>query len=184
MSPRENAETPQALFTEFVSQGFIKQHKIKKVEMVITREAYNPFEYDKEIYSGIPGILTTYSFTPEGLLDSEGNGLSSTRTRYHYDENNEVVGQDFGSMTENYTPADVNLKNRMKWTSKGNLKRSMKLRITSACYGVNANYRFQIDNMQQPPIYGQSKFIEAAGERYAGTYPETLDVYFRYEFYE
>jgi len=179
-------DTPSAFFTEFISQDFIRQHKIKNVDMVITRETYNPFEYDKETYSSIPGILTSYSFRPDGILESEGNGISSVRARYHYDENNEIIGQDFsfGDEYRNYSLADVRLKNRMKWVSKGNLKKQMQLHVSSACYEVNADYLFELSDTQTLPMFGKGEFLKASGERYSDQYPETLDIYFRYEFYE
>jgi len=185
MNSTETPYAPAAYYTEFVSQDYIRQHKIKKVEMIITRESFNPYEQkDKGLLEGmaLPGISTTYHFSSEGLLIAEENGMSAMITRYHYDESNQIKGREFESGDyNNFELADVRLKQRIKWTLNDQSENIKILNVSSACYEINADYIFQLNTNRSLPTQGRAKLLRVTGERYAEQYPETLDVYLRYE---
>ncbi len=183
----ELAPAQSAYFTTLVTRDLVAQHKVKKVDMIITREAFNPFEYEEkgllEEFAQLPGISTKYVFSRDGLLTTEGNGMTSSMTYYHYDGSDKIIGQSFDGSIDEIAPAGEPLQRRMKWVEKGHDGKPITLNIASPCYGIHADYSFELEANEGLPTMGVGTLVQATGERFAEEYPDALTVYFKYEYY-
>jgi len=176
-----------AHYTAFFNRGDIVENSIKKVDMVITRSDRNPFEQEDE--ERVSGIYSTYYFNLDGLLQAENSGNSSTHTQYIYDNMGQVTQHAWSDgltgELENIRPSDDFINERMKWEFQGDRTKPMTLSVLSACYGVTAEYEFVLEQSASVPMSGKANFVRNLYHEGGAKEPqETLNVFFKYEFYD